>query len=115
MVKTPQVICKTCGQLHVPEYTEKLWSLYNRRKDGVQHYEALVFTSNWMQENIQDEEDNHAMMLAMSKDMHNRGLCPDCGRPNLSGLTDDDFLTEEDARELADMYAEQAAERKAGC
>lgn len=109
-------ICATCGQLlGVKEYDEQLWDLHERRKDARQHGEALVFDSQWLQENVHDEEDHAAVMGAMEKDMHARGLCTTCGRPDLSGMTDDDFLTEEDAQGLAEMYAEQAAERRAGC
>jgi len=109
-------ICTTCGQLQgISSYDEALWDLYDRLKDGRQHYEPLVYDSEWLQENVMDEDDHAAVMHSMERDMHNRGLCITCGRPNLSGKTEDDFLSEKDAREMAEMWAEQAAERRAGC
>lgn len=108
--------CVTCGQvLNVPEYDARLNELYGRLKSGVQYHEALVFDSQWLQENVEDDEDNAAVMGAMERDMVNRGLCPRCSRPTLAGKTDDDFYTEEEVKELSEMYAEMAAERRAGC
>jgi hypothetical protein len=110
------MICRGCGQLKgMPDYDSKLWDIYSRLKDGRSEYEPLVFTSDWLQENIQDEDDEAALNLAMEKDMHNRGLCIVCGRPDLTGITEDDILSEEEARDMHDMWAEQAAERRAGC
>ena len=109
-------ICHTCGQLQgIDEYDERLWDIYSRIDDGRSHREALTFDSEWLQENVIDDEDFQTVNYAMEKDMHGRGLCVTCGRPNLSGVNPDDILSEEDARDLADMYAEQAAERRAGC
>jgi hypothetical protein len=109
-------ICHTCGQLQgIKEYDERLWDIYSRIDDGRSHREALVYDSEWLQENVIDDEDYEAVTYAMEKDMHSRGLCTECGRPDLSNVNPDDILSEEDARDLADMYAEQAAERRAGC
>ena len=108
--------CTACGVLQgIEEFDNKMWEVYHRLKDGRSNYEPLVFTSDWLQENVQDDEDHDAVMHAMSKDMHNRGLCTKCGRPDLTGVTEDDIYSEEDAQEMAEMYAEQAAERRAGC
>lgn len=108
-------ICHGCGQLTgIPEYDAGLWDLYDRRKDGRQYGEALVFTSDWLQENIVDEEDEQVLDLTMSKDMASRGLCHVCARPNLQGFREDDFLSEEDARDQWEMEAERAAERRMG-
>lgn len=106
--------CQTCGVPFANEIDSQLWDIYNRIDDGRSHYEPLVFTSDWLQENIYDEEDHAAVMNAMEKDMYHRGLCVTCGRPDLRGVSPDDVLSHEDARELADMYAEQAAERRMG-
>jgi hypothetical protein len=109
-------VCTTCGQLKgIKEYDESLWDIYSRIDDGRSHYEPLVFTSDWLQENVHDEEDHAAVMHAMEKDMHNRGLCVTCGRPDLRDINLDDIMSEEDARSMAGMWAEQAAERRAGC
>lgn len=109
------MICHGCGQLtDVPEYDNQLWDLHHRRKDGRQHREGLSFTSDWLQENILDEDDEATLDLTMSKDMANRGLCSVCARPNLQGLREDDFLTEEEAREQWEIEAERAAERRVG-
>jgi len=109
-------ICITCGQLEgIAEYDKHLWGIYNRIRDGRSSYEPLVFDSKWLQENIHDEEDHETLMHTMSKDMHNRGLCTKCGRPDLRGVNPEDIMDEEEARELHEMWAEQAAERRAGC
>ena len=108
--------CTTCGVLQgIPELDEEMWDIYHRITDGRSHYEPLVFTSDWLQENVQDEEDHAAVMHAMEKDMHNRGLCPTCSRPNLAGVTEEMVMSEQDAQDMRDMWAEQAAERRAGC
>lgn len=108
--------CTTCGQLKgIKEYDDTLWDLHHRRKDQKQNIEGLVFDGHWMQENIHDEFDMEVLDHVMSKDMYQRGLCPTCGRPNLSGLTDDDFYTEQEIGELQDMWAMEAMERRMGC
>ena len=76
---------------------------------------SLVYDAAWLQEHVLDDDDHEAVRGAMGSNMRGRGLCSECGRPDLSGTTADDFDSEEDARELAEMYAEQAAELRAGC
>jgi len=110
------MICNSCGQLTgIDEYDEKLWDLHGRRRDRRQYGEALVFDAEWLQENVRDEEDYEILDITMSKDMHQRGLCPTCGRPNLSGMTDADFMDEDEAREAAEAEAERRAEMRMGC
>jgi hypothetical protein len=114
----PGPCCSNCGTLFgaPKEYTAKLWDLHSRRVDGKQRGEPLVYMQDDLQElGFYDDEDTHdSVMLSMEKNMHERGLCPVCGLPDLRGLTDDDFYSEEDMKDLIDMWAEQAAERRAG-
>src|SRR5882762_10410752 len=99
-------MCRVCGQLEgIKEYDTILWEIYHRIRDGRSTWEALVFTSDYIQENILDEDDHDSMMTAMENDMHNRGLCPECGRPDLRGVKPEDIMTEEESRELHDMWA----------
>lgn len=112
---TDQEFCRACGQLNNEAVTDGLWNVYGRLRDGRQHREPLVFDGEWMQENVRDEEDFDVVMGAMGRDMANRGLCTECGRPDLRGVNPDDVMSEDDAQDLAEMYAEQAAERRAGC
>lgn len=113
---TTESICRTCGQLQgIEAYDNELWSLYSRIDDGRSNREALVYDGEWLNENVRDEDDFASVNLSMERDMHSRGLCVSCGRPNLSGIDPNSIMSEEDAQELADMYAEQAAERRAGC
>jgi len=108
--------CSGCGQLFgFADYDDQLWDLYNRIDDGRSSREGLVFDSEWLQENIIDDEDHASLMHTMERDMANRGLCPKCGRPDLSRVDPSRILSEEDARDMHDMWAEQAAERRAGC
>lgn len=108
-------VCSGCGQVTgVATYDDRLWDLYHRHRDGRAHREALVFDSGWLQENVMDDDDHAAVMGAMEHDMHGRGLCVRCGRPDLSGCHDDDFMDDDEAEGLAEMYAEQAAERRMG-
>ena len=110
--------CKSCGQFTDKQTTEKLWSVYNRIDDGRSTYEPLVYTSADLEEaNFYggDEDDVEAVMRSMEKNMHERGLCITCARPDLRGMDPSKIMSEEDARELQDMWAEQAAERRAGC
>ena len=110
------VPCRTCHQLEgIDEYDQELWSIYHRLRDGRSSYEPLVYTSDWLQENVMDDEDHAAVVHSMERDMHRRGLCVTCGRPNLTNIGPDDIMDEDEARELAEMWAEQAAERRAGC
>lgn len=109
-------VCPGCGQVTgIPEYDKVLRDIYDRISDGRSTYEPLVFTSDWVEENIYDEEDHESMMIAMERDMVNRGLCPECARPDLSKVPPEKILSEEDAKEMHEMWAEQAAERRAGC
>jgi len=107
--------CKTCGQLNTEAVTEALWDIYSRLPDGRQHREGLVFDGQWLNENVIDDEDVEVLNLTMERDMAARGLCVSCGRPSLAGVNPDDVMSEEDARELAEIAAEEAAERRAGC
>jgi hypothetical protein len=107
--------CHTCGQLKgIPAYDEALWDIYYRVRDGRSTYEPLVYDSEWLQENVMDEEDHAAVMHSMEKDMVNRGLCITCSRPDLSRVNPDDIMSEEDAKAMHEMWAEQAAERRMG-
>ena len=115
LLKDDQEFCPGCGVPNKPEVTNALWDIYDRIRDGRSTYEPLVFTSDWLQENVQDDEDHDAVMHAMERDMHNRGLCITCGRPDLRGVNPEDVMSEEDAKDMHDMWAEQAAERRAGC
>jgi hypothetical protein len=111
--------CPACGVLmNAPEgYYEPMWDLYYRRKDGRQNIEPLVYT----QEDVEDDpewyndRENSGPWLAMGHNMAQRGLCGECGMPDLRGLTTEDFHSHEDIKELQDMWAEEAAERRAGC
>jgi hypothetical protein len=108
--------CTTCGVLQgIKELDSEMWSIYHRLKSEKQNIEPLVFDSEWLQENIMDEEDHDSLIHTMEKNMAERGLCPDCGRPNLAGVKEDDLHSEEDMQEMQEMWAEEAAERRAGC
>lgn len=108
-------ICSGCGQLKgIREYDDELWSIYHRIRDGRSTYEPLVFTGDWMEENVRDEEDFEAVKLAMERDMYNRGLCTECARPDLRNVHPDDVMSEEESQEIHEMWAEQAAERRMG-
>lgn len=106
--------CYYCGVPNTPEINEALWDVYERIRDGRSTYEPLVYTSDWLQENVLDEEDVESVHMAMERDMDNRGLCSYCGRPNLHGVTKDMIMSEEEAKDLHEMWAEQAAERRLG-
>lgn len=106
--------CETCGQFLDQDTTEKLWDIYDRISDGRSQREALVYYPDGSSDGW-DEDDVEAMKLAMERDMHSRGLCTSCARPDLRGVKEEDVMSEEDARELHEMWAEQAAERRAGC
>lgn len=109
-------ICHVCGQIEgIKEYDKALWDIYYRIGDGRSQLEPLVFTGDWMEENIHDDEDFDAVMHAMEKDMDNRGLCTECARPNLRYVSPDDIMSEEDAKEMQEMWAQEAQERKFGC
>jgi|ERR1041385_2621521 hypothetical protein len=113
--------CIHCGQLQgVAEYDKELWRLYHLLDDGGRKYiEPLVYTQSDFEDmgyynQPLDEEDFDAVKLSMERNMMERGLCPECGRPNLAGKTEKDFMSEEDAQSLHDMYKEMAAERRMG-
>lgn len=109
------LICTGCGQLlGVEAYDDKLWDLYSRLDDGRQHVPALVFDGEWLNENVVDDEDREVLMFTMEKDMHGRGLCPECGRPDLAGIPPERFLDEDAARAQAEMAAERRAEQRIG-
>jgi hypothetical protein len=108
--------CTGCGQLTgIEEYDNQLWDVYHRIDDGRSNREALVFYADDEHHDSDDEDGRSAMVLAMERNMHERGLCVTCGRPDLRGIREDQIMSEEDARELWEMHAEQAAERRAGC
>lgn len=115
--------CAGCGQLQgIEVYDQELWRLYYLLDDhGRKFIEPLVYTQSDFEDmgysSMYDMDDDSidAVKMSMEHNMAERGLCPACGRPDLSGTNPEDFLSEEDAKELADMYAEMAAERRAGC
>ena len=98
----------------IKEYNVQLWDYYERRKDGVQNIEPLVYTQDDLDEQgfYDDDYMRDSVMESMERDMHNRGLCTECRRPNLSGLQEDDFHTQEDIKEIQELWAEEAAERR---
>lgn len=109
--------CNYCGTINTPENREYLYDLYHRLDDGGRkHIEPLVYTQDDLYDaGYPDEESIDAIKLSMEHNMAERGLCPECGLPDLRGTTEDDFMSHEDAKDLADMYAEMAAERRMGC
>lgn len=112
--------CPGCGQLTgVEAYDEMLWDVYHRLDDGRSHRAALSWTASEWEESIADwggdEEAREIMTATMERDMHERGLCTECGRPDLSGVDPSRIMSREDADALADMHAEREAERRAGC
>lgn len=109
-------ICSVCGQIEgIKEYDNALWDIYYRLRDARSTLEPLVFTGDWMEENVHDDEDFDAIMLAMGKDMQNRGLCTECARPDLYNVSPDDIMDIEEAEEIQEMWAEEAQERRFGC
>lgn len=117
-----ELSCHYCGQLKgVKEYDAKLWDIYHRLDDGRRFIEPLVYTQSDFEDMgyysmyDMDEESIDAVKMSMENNMAERGLCPECGRPDLRRVTEDDILSEEDAKDMADMYAEMAAERRMGC
>lgn len=114
--------CSNCGTIDTPENREYLHDLYYRLDDGGRkHIEPLVYTQSDFEDMgyhsmyDMDEESIDSVMVSMERNMAERGLCPECGLPDLRGKTEEDFMSEEDARDLHDMYAEMAAERRMGC
>lgn len=112
------ICCKQCGTPNdAPEYHEKLHDLHRRRMSGVQYNHSLSFSGNMYEDaaDYPDAEGKSWIVRAMEQNMAERGLCAECGLPDLRGLTAEDFYTEEDAREMAECAAEQRAEMLAGC
>lgn len=119
MSKIIYVVCRCCG---LPtdlseDALAHLWDLQARRIDGRQNNEALVYSSDDLYDDPDwlDDRENSGPWLAMGRNMAERGLCPECGLPDLRGMTEDDFYSEEEYEDMCDMWAEQAAERRAGC
>jgi len=113
-------VCQHCGQIEgIAEYNAKLWDIYHRLPEMVSrsHIEPFVYTQDDLDELgfYDDDESREAVMMSMERNMVERGLCGGCGRPNLAGRNLSELMTEEEARDLHDMYAEMAAERRAGC
>ena len=114
--------CSNCGSLDTEENREYLWKMYHLVDDGGRKYiEPLVYTQSDFEDmgyhsmRDMDDLDRDSVMMSMENNMAERGLCPACGLPDLRGYTEKDFMSEEDAKEISDMYAEMAAERRAGC
>ena len=115
MMKKSDAFCEACGVPNTAETNNALWDVYDRIRDGRSNYEPLVFTSDWLQENVMDEEDEDSVFLAMERDMTNRGLCVGCGRPDLSRVNLEDIMDPDEAKEMYEYWAEVEAERRAGC
>jgi hypothetical protein len=112
-------MCNACGQLQgIPEYDEKLWDIYHRLPELVSrsYIEPFVYTQDDLDELgfYDDEDSREVVMMSMERNMIERGLCGGCGRPNLQGRDMSELMSEEEAQDLHDMYAEQAAERRMG-
>lgn len=109
-------VCSWCGQLEgIEAYDAELWSIYHRLDDGGRKYiEPIVFTGDDFYEMGGDEDAYEVMNITMEKNMVERGLCGECGRPDLRGITPDQIMSEEDAQDLHDMYAEMRAEQRMG-
>jgi len=113
--------CSNCGSLDTEETRRTLWGLYDRVRDGGRKYiEPLVYTQSDFEDMgyhsmyDMDEESIDSVKLSMENNMAERGLCPSCGLPDLRGYHEEDFMTEEEARDEAEYYAEVAAERRMG-
>lgn len=107
--------CHSCGVPNTPEINSQLWDIYDRIEDGRSTWEPLVYSREEYEDSWDDQYEENYAMIAMERNMHERGLCPTCGRPDLRGISPDQIMSEEDAKEMHDMWAEQAAERRAGC
>ena len=113
-------VCSYCGQLEgIPAYNRELWDIYHRlpEKVGRSYIEPFVYTQDDLEEMgaFDDEEVFESVQMSMERNMVERGLCGGCGRPDLRGVDMSELMTEEEAQQLHDMYAEQAAEIRAGC
>lgn len=112
---TNEVLCAGCGQLKGNEsYDDSLWDIYHRIDDGRADREALVFFASDEDCDYYEDEGIDTRTLAMERDMHSRGLCVKCGRPNLQGVKPESILSEEEAQSRADMHAEMRAEQRIG-
>ena len=115
-------MCSGCGQIQGIElYDEALWTMYNRVDlRGRQYIEPLAYTQSDFEDMgyhsmyDMDEESVDSIKMSMEHNMIDRGLCPECGRPDLRGVDSEDIMSEEDAKDMHDMYAEMAAERRMG-
>ena len=113
-------VCSHCGQIEgIAEYDHELWDIYHRLPEKVSrsYIEPFAYTQDDLDEmGFWDDEDTHdSVMMSMERNMVERGLCGGCGRPNLSGVDMSELMTHKEAQQLHDMYAEQAAEIRAGC
>jgi len=115
LLKDNQEFCPSCGVPNNPQTNVQLEDIYYRIHSPRSHIEPLVYTMDEYLDSYEPEFDDYTANLAMSKNMAERGLCPTCGRPDLRGITPEMIMTEEEAQELHEMYAEQEAERRAGC
>ena len=115
MMKKDATHCITCGVPNTPEINESLWDVYYRISDGRCNYEPLVYSGEEFEDSWDEMGETNYAMLAMERNMHERGLCVGCGRPNLAGVTEDMILSEEDLKEMQDMWAIEAQERRMGC
>lgn len=117
-MKQDEVYCRACGQLNDEEVTRKLDELYYRWDGkGRQTIEPHVYVGEELEEMgyYDDEDTRDAVMLAMEKNMAQRGLCTGCGRFDLRRAKPEDILSLKEAQDMHDMYAEMEAERRAGC
>jgi len=115
-------ICIGCGQLEgIEAYDVELWNIYDRvEMGGRQYIEPLVYTQSDFEDMgyhsmyDMDEESIDSVKMSMENNMAERGLCPECGRPDLTGVFPEEIMSKEDAKDQRDMYAEMAAERRMG-
>jgi hypothetical protein len=114
LLKDHETHCLSCGVPNTPEVNRQLWDIYGRIIDGRSRAEPLVYTMEEYQDSWDDDGETNWATLAMEKDMYNRGLCPTCGRPDLSGVNPEDIMSEEDAKDMHEMWSEQEAERRMG-
>jgi hypothetical protein len=108
-------VCPSCGQLQTAENKQALYDVYERIRDGRSRWEPLVYTRDEYEDSWDDDYETNWAMVAMEKNMYERGLCPQCGYPDLRGVKEEDIMDEEEAKEMHDMWAEQEQERRMGC
>jgi hypothetical protein len=109
-----QIVCPECGSPMNKETTAALWDIYDRISDGRSTWEPLVFTSEEFEDSWDTFHEENFAIIAMERNMHERGLCTNCGRPDLRGVTEDMIMTEEEAKDMHEMWSEMAAERRMG-